>query len=53
MAYKFNFSLKKRFKEEYEVLKCQFGTSKVGRGGKQKLPTHPKDRRKIGFDKRD
>jgi len=24
--------------EEYEVLKCQFGTSKIGRGGKQKLP---------------
>lgn len=24
--------------EEYEVLKCQIGTSKTGRGGKQKLP---------------
>lgn len=24
--------------EEYEVLKCQIGTSKIGRGGKQKLP---------------
>lgn len=24
--------------EEYEVLKCQFGTSKPGSGGKQKLP---------------
>lgn len=24
--------------EEYEVLKCQFGTSKTGSGGKQKLP---------------
>ena len=25
-------------KEEYESLKCQIGTSKVGRGGKQKQP---------------
>jgi len=24
--------------EEYEFLKCQFGTSKPGSGGKQKLP---------------
>lgn len=23
--------------EEYQVLKCQIGTSKIGRGGKQKL----------------
>ena len=25
-------------KEEFEFLKCQIGTSKVGRGGKQKQP---------------
>lgn len=25
-------------KDEYEVLKCQIGTSKMGRGGKQKQP---------------